>query len=63
MQIIVDEDSCVGHGECEAMAPEVFRVGDDGIAQILDHDASPEIRALVERAALYCPADAIKVIQ
>ena len=52
----VDEFSCCGHGDCAAVAPDLFRV--DEIAVVTG--SGPD--ALVLEAARSCPAMAIEVI-
>lgn len=64
LSVVVSEDLCQGHGVCESVDPELFHVGDDGLARV---DASV-LRQLtkadlsrVEAAARACPARAIEV--
>ena len=61
MKITLDLDLCVGHGQCEDAAPEVFRVNDEGLVVQLIADPGEEYREQVEDAARRCPADVIKV--
>jgi ferredoxin len=53
--IEIDRDSCSAHGECEAIAPELFRV--DDVAEVIGsgHDE------LALEAARLCPAVAITI--
>lgn len=59
LRVHVDEDVCIGAGQCEELAPGTFEVGDDGVSQVIDEDGDPE-RALVE-AERACPSGAISV--
>ena len=52
----VDEFACSAHGDCAAIAPEVFRV--DDVAVVIG-EANAEV--LIE-AAEACPAGAISVV-
>jgi ferredoxin len=52
----VDEYSCSGHGDCAAIAPNVFRV--DEIAVVTGEGPDE----LVLEAARACPAMAIEVV-
>lgn len=62
MIIEIDEDSCVGAGQCVLAAPVVFdQRDDDGIVVLLDEDPADSERANVEEAAMRCPAAAIRV--
>ena len=51
----IDRESCAAHGDCEAIAPELFRV--DDVARVIGsgHDE------LALEAAKLCPAVAITV--
>ena len=41
MRVFVDQVDCTGSGQCEGIAPEVFVVGDDGLATVIDPDLGP----------------------
>ena len=61
MNVRVDDNLCVGHGRCYALAPDVFGADDFGHCVILVAD--PE-GALVEQARLgaeNCPERAITI--
>jgi ferredoxin len=51
----IDESACAAHGDCEAIAPEVFRVEDVAVV-IADGPAE-----LMLEAARVCPAVAIRI--
>ncbi|HYU61314.1 MAG TPA: ferredoxin [Solirubrobacterales bacterium] len=53
---VVDQDHCLGYGDCAGLAPGVFAV--DEVASVIG-EAPPE---LVLRAAQACPAGAIRVL-
>lgn len=57
----VDEWLCAGHARCEEVAPELFRVNDDGLAEVLQQPDSEELWGKAEEAALACPVQAILV--
>jgi ferredoxin len=59
MRIEVDRGRCEGLGMCEAMAHELFEVGDDGFVVV--HDDSPEEsqRSFVRAAIDSCPVSAL----
>jgi ferredoxin len=58
-RIEVDRDRCVGSGTCEALAPAVFEVDDDGVLAVLrpepGEDALPDVRDAVAA----CPTRAL----
>ena len=49
-RILIDQDRCLGIGQCEALEPETMLVGDDGIAET-NGSAIP-----VDRARALCDA-------
>lgn len=53
---VVDEAACSAHGDCEHLAPHVFRV--DDFAVVIGSGTREEILAAAES----CPAGAISVI-
>ena len=62
-RVEVDRDRCVGSGACEALAPEVFEVDDDGA--LLVHRPEPaedELRD-VRDAVAACPTRALSLVQ
>ena len=61
MRIVLDESKCSSLGMCEAAAPDVFEVGDDGALQLLQVRPSPDRRADVEEAVAACPTGALSI--
>lgn len=62
MNITVDEDKCVGAGQCVLVAPEVFDQRDeDGVAVVLSDETPEHERPRVQEAARVCPAAALLV--
>jgi ferredoxin len=59
MKARVDLEACIGAAACVAIAPEVFELGDDGLAQVIDDkDREAEENLLLE-AAEGCPVQAV----
>ncbi|HHY09640.1 MAG TPA: ferredoxin [Firmicutes bacterium] len=54
----VDPDLCIGCGLCEEICPEVFEMGDDGLAHVIGADQC-EDAGCCEEAAESCPTEAI----
>lgn len=61
MKAIVDEDTCTGCGLCEETCPEVFRLGDDDVADVIVGEIPPEAEDAAREAAEGCPVEAIKI--
>lgn len=59
MIIRVDSHFCTGHARCAALAPEVYRLDDDGF-NISDGDVVPSgLEQEAQRGADACPERAI----
>lgn len=63
MKPVVDRDLCIGCGLCEDICPEVFRLGDDGIAMVIEEEPEAELYGTVRDAAESCPTDAIAITE
>ncbi len=62
LKVIVDEEKCVGAGQCVMAAPEVFdQREEDGIVVLLQAEPDEALTAAVKKAARLCPALAITV--
>jgi len=59
MKVDVDVAICEGHAQCMLAAGEVFDVPVDKVV-LLQDDPPEELRSKVERAAMVCPAQAIR---
>jgi len=62
MRILIDHDRCMGHGQCEIVAAELFRLDEQGMVHLLIEDPTEELRARAELAARRCPEAVIKVL-
>lgn len=61
MKATIDRDGCIGCGVCADTCPEVFRMADDGLAEVYTDPipASSEDSALEARES--CPVSVITV--
>lgn len=63
MIVRVDEQLCVGHGRCYALAPDVFGADDYGHAVVLRAElaADDPLAASARAGADACPERAIRI--
>ena len=61
MRVKVDSGKCQGTGYCTMVSPEVFELGDDGLATVLESDVDESRRELMLEAVNTCPTQAITV--
>ena len=62
VRVAVDEERCIGGGQCEMLEPEVFLLDeDDVISSVIGPGALPRARAdvVVHR----CPGAAISIVE
>ena len=65
LTLTIDRDTCAGCGTCEALAPEYFKLGDDGKAEVLKpviEGTKEEVDKAVseiQEAVDTCPVEAI----
>ena len=61
MKISVDWDRCEGHAQCEAVAPDLFHVEDDGnLSYRYDGESLPPVHEEdAENAVMACPVMAL----
>jgi ferredoxin len=61
IRIAIDAMACDGHALCVAVAPQVFEMGDDERAHVIDVAITDALRPSVLEAARVCPCQAIEV--
>ena len=59
MKVKVNPDVCIGCGACQAIAPDVFEISDDGIAQEISEEVKEEFVEDATDAKEGCPVNAI----
>jgi len=59
LDIKIDEDECIGCGECAESAPNTFEVNDDNIVEVKNPGGDDE-ETIIE-AAKACPVEAIAI--
>ena len=59
LHVRVDPLICQGTGYCVRLAPDVFALGDDARAHVLEPHPGADREDLMEEAATLCPTRAI----
>lgn len=62
MKPVVDREKCIGCGMCEETCPEVYKLGDDGIAYVLVQSPGHEQYDCAQEGCEICPVDAIDIV-
>lgn len=61
MKVIVDPTLCTGCSLCFTDVPEVFEMGDDGLAKVIKASPTGDVAERTKDAAANCPAEAIRI--
>jgi ferredoxin len=62
MKIEVNAALCTGHARCNAAAPEIYELDDNGFCAIRTLEVAPDQEAAAVRGADACPERAITVV-
>jgi ferredoxin len=62
MKIVVDRSRCEGHGMCESLVPDVFRLDDDGVSMLLRDTLLDGELDEVRLAVDSCPVQALSLL-
>lgn len=63
MKIRIDKARCVGNARCWAIAPDLYRLDDDGYISIEGFDVPEELESIAKRGARACPERVIEVVE
>ena len=63
MKVKVNKDACIGCGACQAIAPDIFEVNDEGFAEAIKDEVPEELENDVMDALEGCPTGAIVEIE
>jgi ferredoxin len=62
MKIEVNAALCSGHARCNAAAPEIYELNDDGFCAITTLEVAPDQEAAAVKGAAACPERAITIV-
>jgi ferredoxin len=64
MHVTVDQDRCIGAGQCVLHAPNVFdQRDDDGIVELVNPYPGADEMEATREAAILCPARVITILE
>ncbi len=61
MKASIDRDGCISCGLCAEISPEVFRMADDGLAEVYTDPVPTDAEDSASEAADSCPVSVISV--
>ncbi len=61
MKINVNRDACIGCGACQAIAPNVFELDDEGLSKALVDEVAEDEQDNATEASESCPTGAIEI--
>lgn len=61
MKAYVDKDGCIACGLCPSICPDVFRMGEDDLAEAYVDPVPPEYEDAAREAADSCPVGVIHI--
>ncbi len=61
MKATLDRSGCISCGMCADTCPEVFRMAEDGVAEVYREDVPPEAEESAVEAQEGCPVSVITV--
>ncbi len=61
MNVCIDESMCSGCGICVDTCPEIFEIGEDGLAKVLVETVPGDREDACHEAAAQCPTEAITI--
>ena len=63
LRALCDKSICQGHGRCEAMAPEVYVLDDNGYLAAEEIEVPPGLEDAARLGAASCPEEAISIVE
>ena len=61
MKASIDRDGCISCGLCPDTCPEVFRMAEDGFAEVYVDEIPEEVEDTAQEAADSCPVEVIHI--
>ena len=61
MKAFIDRDGCISCGLCPSVCPDVFRIADDGLAEVYVEEVPKDADDAAKEAEDGCPVSVITV--
>lgn len=61
MKAAIDRSGCISCGLCAETCPEIFRIADDGVAEVVQETVPEEFQSAALEAQDGCPVSVITV--
>jgi len=61
MKASIDREGCISCGLCPSTCPEVFRMADDGLAEVYVDEVPKDVEGTAKEAEEGCPVSVITV--
>ncbi len=61
MKAIIDRENCIGCGLCTATCPQIFRMAEDGLAEVYVDPIPNKAIDCANEAAAGCPVSVISI--
>ncbi len=62
VRAICDKSICQGHGRCEAMAPEIYKLDDNGYHALEEIEVPAGLEDQARLGAASCPEEALTIV-
>jgi ferredoxin len=62
MKIVVDQSKCTGHARCNAVAPDLYEVDDNGYCALTELQVPADRESDAKAGAGECPEQAISIV-
>ena len=63
MKVICDIELCQGHGRCEAMAPDIFNLNENGYLEQEVIQVPPGLEEQARLGAESCPEEILTIVE
>jgi len=63
MKVLCEVDLCQGHGRCEALAPDVFTLDDNGFLKQAVIEVAPGLEQQARIGVECCPEEVLTIVE